>query len=129
MYIGVFTVTKEKSEKLITANIMKWLKANGAECYKVHGGMFQRKGEPDITGSIFYKNTWIHFKLEVKTKKGRATALQKSRLKSWAKHDKAAGIVRSVADVAECFDLYIRRKSGLTSQLVYGTIAVGETMP
>ena len=92
-----------KESKLV-AKIMKFLRTHEGDCYKVHGNMYQRAGEPDLTGSIKWDGHWLHFKLEVKTKGNKPTPLQLHRLASWAKYDKVVGVVHSVAEVIELFD-------------------------
>ena len=93
------------SEKALVHKIMQFLKQYEGDCYKVHGNAFQRKGEPDLTGSILWNGKWLHFKLEVKLKGNKPTPIQLARLRKWAQCDKVAGVVHSVEEVKELFDV------------------------
>ena len=95
------------SEKQIEDKIKTWLKRQDCEFYKVHGSIFQRAGEPDITGSIRYKGIVVHFNLEVKTAKGKLSRIQEERLKVWGRFDRMVGVVRSVDDLVDLLNDWI----------------------
>lgn len=69
-------------------------------CWKEHGGMYGTAGLPDIiacVGGRFYG-------FEVKTEKGRPTALQEATIRKIRKAGGVAEIVRSVEDVRRVLD-------------------------
>ena len=67
-----------KPETLIVKKIMRRLEAEGGFWFKVHGGLFQLSGIPDIVGC--YKGWFIG--IEVKVPGGRPTKLQELRIKT-----------------------------------------------
>ena len=95
-----------KSETAITKSIIKWIMDNGGGAWHVHGGMFQRSGEPDICGEIertWLTNTkrWVHIKWEVKTKVGKPSKLQLLRLDRYVKRGYCSGIVTSIQEAED----------------------------
>mgnify|MGYP007129820645 FL=1 len=75
----------------IVRAILRYLKTvPNCFCWKEHGGMYGTAGIPD--GGRF-------FAFEVKTEKGKATALQESALRKIQKCGGNAAIVRSVEEV------------------------------
>lgn len=83
-------------EKDIVNAIMKYLKTV-PECFawKEHGGMYGTAGIPDIiacVGGRFYG-------FEVKTEKGKPTALQEASIRKINAAGGTAAVVRSVAEV------------------------------
>ncbi len=97
-------------EGKVVDKIGKFLDKQEGDYYKVHGGMYQRNGEPDLTGSIKWWGVWLHFKFEVKAPKGESTRivepLQIYRLQTWHKCAKVVGVVRSVEDVTKLLEAY-----------------------
>lgn len=61
-----------QKEAAIVASILSALRARGAWCVKIHGGMYQSAGIPDIIGV----SDGRFFGLEVKRPGGKATQLQ-----------------------------------------------------
>ncbi len=98
----------QKAETLITNKILKWIQANNGDGFHVHGSMFQRKGEPDIDGWIYYGGSWLKLKLEVKTAVGKPDDLQLYRLKVYSRVGYVAGIVRSVEQLQELLQLHLK---------------------
>ena len=96
-----------KTEANVLRSITKWLDTQDCEYYKVHGSLFQRSGEPDLTGSIEYKNKIVHFKFEVKSVIGKVSRVQEERMKAWSKYDILVGVVRSVGDVISLLDGWV----------------------
>jgi hypothetical protein len=98
----------QKPETAITQAILKWLVAQGGDGYHVHGNAFQRSGEPDIDGQIYDKRSrsWLHLKLEVKTKEGKPTELQLLRLAHYHRCGYVAGIVTCIEDVEAVLYVY-----------------------
>lgn len=88
-----------KGETAITTACIKHIKNNGGDAWHVHGGMFQRSGEPDICGEIWLSNKAVHLKIEVKTQTGKPSALQKLRIKRYHEFGYGACFVRSVAEL------------------------------
>jgi hypothetical protein len=85
-------------EKDITRHITDWLKKR-SHCwfFKVHGGLFQMAGIPDIIGC--YSGRF--FALEVKTATGKTTRLQELCLSKIRDAGGLVGVVRSVAEAEE----------------------------
>lgn len=81
---------------------MTWLNQNGGDSFHVHGGMFQRRDEPDLCGEIYSPTLgqWIHFKIEVKTPVGKPTPGQLLSLRMYHKRGYLTGIVTSVDELA-----------------------------
>ena len=83
-------------EKDIVNAIMKYIKAlPGCFAWKEHGGMYGTAGIPDII--CCYRGTFIAF--EVKTPKGKTTALQDATIKKIISCGGQAYVVRSVDEV------------------------------
>ena len=83
-------------EKNITNKILKYLKSlDKCFCFKEYGGNYGSSGIPDII--CCYHGHFIGF--EVKTDKGRTTALQKVQLRNINRADGTAVVVRSLEDV------------------------------
>lgn len=93
------------SETEITQAIIHHLKVIGGNGYHVHGSSTQRIGEPDISGEYPVHNqdtgetTYLHLRLEVKTKTGRPSKMQLYRLGWYVRTGYVAGIVTSVEDM------------------------------
>lgn len=83
-------------EKNITNKILKYLKSlDKCFCFKEHGGSYGSSGIPDII--CCYHGHFIGF--EVKTDKGRTTALQEIHLRNINRAGGTAVVVRSLDDV------------------------------
>lgn len=83
-------------EKDITAKILKYLKSlDKCYCFKEHGGIYGTAGIPDII--CCYHGHFVA--LEVKTAKGKTTALQELNIKQINSAGGTAVIVRSLDDV------------------------------
>ena len=83
-------------EKDITNKILKYLKTlDKCYCFKEHGGSYGSTGIPDII--CCYKGRFLAF--EVKTAKGRTTALQEVNIRKINEADGIAVVVRSLDDV------------------------------
>ena len=80
----------------IVRTILRYLKTvPNCFCWKEHGGMYGTAGIPDVIACIGGRV----FAFEVKTEKGKATALQESVLRKIQKCGGNAAIVRSVEEV------------------------------
>ena len=83
-------------EKDITNKILKYLKTlDRCYCFKEHGGSYGSTGIPDII--CCYKGRFLAF--EVKTAKGRTTALQEVNIRKINEAEGIAVVVRSLDDV------------------------------
>ena len=83
-------------EKDITNKILKYLKTlDKCYCFKEHGGSYGSAGIPDII--CCYRGRFVAF--EVKTEKGRTTALQDMNIRKINEADGIAVVVRSVDNV------------------------------
>lgn len=83
-------------ESDIVRAILKYLKTvSNCFCWKEHGGMYGTAGIPDII--CCYCGKFVAF--EVKTEKGKTTALQDSVINKIQKCGGKAVVVRSVEDV------------------------------
>lgn len=82
-------------EKDITNKILRYLRGlDECFCFKEHGGSYGSCGIPDII--ICYKGRFIA--LEVKTEKGKTTALQDFNINKINKSGGTAVVVRSLED-------------------------------
>ena len=83
-------------EKEITNKILRYLRAlDGCYCFKEHGGSYGSSGIPDIICCYFGR--FVAF--EVKTEKGRTTALQDIQIRNIQRAGGVAYVVRSLDDV------------------------------
>lgn len=105
-----------KAETKIQQAIQKWVESIGGIAVKVHGNAFQRKGDPDLRGSIpiFHRDYQglpcsyhIMFQIETKTEAGKLSVIQKYRLKEWRKHGYLACSAVSVDDLQEKIKAFI----------------------
>lgn len=83
-------------EKDIVAAIMKYLRTlPKCFCWKEHGGMYGTAGIPDIIACVDGR----FYGFEVKTEKGKPTALQEATIRKILAAGGEAVIVRSVDEV------------------------------
>lgn len=83
-------------EKDITNKILKYLKGlDKCYCFKEHGGSYGSVGIPDII--CCFRGRFLA--LEVKTAKGRTTALQEVNIRKINEAEGTAVVVRSLDDV------------------------------
>ena len=83
-------------EKYITDKILKYLRSlTGCYCFKEHGGSYGNSGIPDII--CCYRGRYAAF--EVKTAKGRTTALQDVNIRNINRAGGKAVVVRSLDEV------------------------------
>ena len=88
-------------EKDITNKILKYLRSlDKCYCFKEHGGSYGSVGIPDII--CCYRGRFIGF--EVKTAKGKTTALQEVNIRNINKAGGTAVVVRSLDDVKTVID-------------------------
>lgn len=83
-------------ESSIVKSILTYLKSRpDCFCWKAHGGLYGTAGIPDIIACIGGK----FYGFEVKTERGKPTALQEAILRKINAVGGIAAVVRSVADV------------------------------
>ena len=88
-------------ESAIVKNILQYLKTlPGCFSWKEHGGMYGTAGVPDIIACIGGR----FYGFEVKTERGKPTALQEATLRKIQAAGGIAVVVRSVADVKAVLD-------------------------
>lgn len=93
----------KKPETLIVERIIRYIKDNGGDAWHVHGGIFQRTGEPDIDGWL---PGCIHLKIEVKQPGGKPEPLQEYRLRKYRQAGYCAGCVDSVEQFQKLVEEY-----------------------
>lgn len=103
------------NETYITQSIIEWIKANGGDAWHVHGSSVQRAGEPDIDGAIFWRDEWLHLKLEVKTPTGKPSRLQIFRLQIYWSEGYLVGIVTSIDETRKLLTAYSEWKRSGTA--------------
>lgn len=90
--------TKLETEKQVENKIKKWLKDKGYWFFKVHGGLFQTVGVPDIIACIKGKFVAIEVK---KSKGGIVSPLQKEQIKRIKKNGGIAEVACSLDEFLE----------------------------
>lgn len=90
-------MAKQPESKVVNA-ITQYVSECGGYSFKIHGGPFQRSGEPDLLGWLPTEDGPIPFAVEVKLPGERPRPLQNYRLRQWAKGGFAAGFATSVED-------------------------------
>ena len=93
-------VYRHMLEKHIVQKIMRWLRANGFWCVKIHGGEFQQAGLPDVLAIRDGRACWF----EVKRPGGKATPLQARTIAILKEYGCTAGVVYSIEDVVRLLD-------------------------
>lgn len=93
------------SEKTIENQIKKWLDSRNYWYFKVHGGMFQKSGVPDIVACINGKFVAIELK---KSSGGFVSKLQEKQIDLIKKSGGVAGVAKSLKEFQD-----ILREGGL----------------
>ena len=95
--IGKKNIPKEAS---VVKTILRRLNAlPGCKAEKVHGGIYGRRGKPDITGCVLGRR----FDLEVKVGVNKPTPTQLKEIEEWRSAGGIAGWVTSWAEVVALF--------------------------
>lgn len=85
-------------ETNLTNRMQSWLKKQpDVFCFKVHATGLGMNGIPDLVGNVGSRAFYI----EVKTQKGRVSAIQGHRIEQIAKTGAAVIVARTVEDVQE----------------------------
>ena len=100
-------LTGELSEKVITKQIMAWLKWNGFFVWKQWQGPMSKPGVSDILGVL---PDGRFLAVEVKTRKGRLTRHQEAFLAAVNQMGGLAFVARSLDDVVKVLQGYFCRR-------------------
>lgn len=93
------TTLAQKPETKLSTDCMRWVRDNGGIVFKIHGGMFQAAGLPDLTGALFLPDgTIIHFWIELKLGSNKPTKIQIARLETFGKFQYTVGVAWSLED-------------------------------
>ena len=86
-----------KNESQLTAQIKNLLKSKGAYCEKIFGGGYQASGIPDIL--CCYRGYFLAIEVKSPTGKGRASDIQKLKIKAIRDAGGVAFITDNIEDV------------------------------
>ena len=86
-----------KNESQLTSQIKNLLKSKGAYCEKIFGGGYQASGIPDIL--CCYRGYFIAIEVKSPTGKGRASDIQKLKIKAIRDAGGVAFITDNIEDV------------------------------
>ena len=88
-----------KNESQLTSQIKNLLKSKGAYCEKIFGGGFQSAGIPDIIAC--YRGYFVAIEVKSPTGKGRASDIQKLKIKAIRDAGGVAFITDNIEDVEQ----------------------------
>ena len=91
-----------KNESQLTSQIKNLLKSKGAYCEKIFGGGFQSAGIPDIIAC--YRGYFVAIEVKSPTGKGRASDIQKLKIKAIREAGGVAFITDNLEDVEKVFN-------------------------
>lgn len=91
-----------KNEGQLTSQIKNYLASKGAYCEKIFGGGFQASGIPDIL--VCYRGLFIAIEVKSPTQKGRASDIQKLKIKRIRESGGIAFITDNMEDVEYIFN-------------------------
>lgn len=91
-----------KNEGQLTSQIKNYLASKGAYCEKIFGGGYQSSGIPDIL--CCYKGLFIGIEVKSPTGKGRASDIQKLKVKRIRECGGIAFITDSLEEVERLFN-------------------------
>ena len=86
-----------KNESQLVSQIKNYLKTKGAYCEKIFGGGFQSAGIPDIIAC--YRGYFVAIEVKSPTGKGRASDIQKLKIKAIRDAGGVAFITDNIEDV------------------------------
>ena len=86
-----------KNESQLTSQIKNLLKSKGAYCEKIFGGGYQASGIPDIL--CCYRGHFLAIEVKSPTGKGRASDIQKLKIKAIRDAGGVAFITDNIEDV------------------------------
>lgn len=88
-------------ETSLQRKIQEWVSHSGGNSLKLHGNAFQRKGEPDLIGSLPGP---IPFAVETKVGDNTPSKIQLYRLSRWAEQGWITGVVYSLDEFIALFE-------------------------
>lgn len=91
-----------KNESQLTSQIKNLLKSKGAYCEKIFGGGFQSAGIPDILAC--YRGYFVAIEVKSPTGKGRASDIQKLKIKAIREAGGVAFITDNLEEVYRIID-------------------------
>ena len=91
-----------KNEGQLTSQIKNYLASKGAYCEKIFGGGYQASGIPDLI--VCYKGLFVAIEVKSPTHKGRASDIQKLKIKRIRGCGGIAFITDNIEDVERIFD-------------------------
>lgn len=91
-----------KNESQLVSQIKNYLKTKGAYCEKIFGGGFQSAGIPDILAC--YRGYFVAIEVKSPTGKGRASDIQKLKIKAIREAGGVAFITDNLEDVEKVFN-------------------------
>ena len=86
-----------KNESQLVSQIKNYLKTKGAYCEKIFGGGFQSAGIPDIIAC--YRGYFVAIEVKSPTRKGRASDIQKLKIRAIREAGGVAFITDNIEDV------------------------------
>ena len=86
-----------KNESQLVSQIKNYLKTKGAYCEKIFGGGFQSAGIPDIIAC--YRGYFVAIEVKSPTGKGRASDIQKLKIRAIREAGGVAFITDNIEDV------------------------------
>lgn len=90
------------NESQLTSQIKNFLKTKGCYCEKIFGGGFQASGIPDIL--CCYKGLFVAIEVKSPTHKGRASDIQKLKIRAIRNAGGIAFITDSLEEVERIFE-------------------------
>lgn len=90
------------NESQLTSQIKNFLKVKGCYCEKIFGGGYQSSGIPDIL--CCYKGLFIAIEVKSPTGKGRASDIQKLKIKRIRESGGIAFVTDNLDEVKRLFD-------------------------
>ena len=91
-----------KNESQLVSQIKNYLKTKGAYCEKIFGGGFQSAGIPDILAC--YRGYFVAIEVKSPTGKGRASDIQKLKIRAIREAGGVAFITDNLEDVEKVFN-------------------------
>lgn len=88
-----------KNESQLVSQIKNYLKSKGAYCEKIFGGGFQSAGIPDIIAC--YRGYFVAIEVKSPTGKGRASDIQKLKIRAIREAGGVAFITDNIEDVEQ----------------------------
>lgn len=90
------------NESQLTSQIKNYIASKGAYCEKIFGGGYQASGIPDLI--VCYKGLFIAIEVKSPTHKGRASDIQKLKIRKIRECGGIALITDNLEDVVELFE-------------------------